>query len=133
MYLSAYVSDLSKRGTLSASVVGPLMSAITELQNSMSDLDKIASTPIPLAYSFHLRLTVWAYLFFLPFQVYSYVGWVTIPAGFIAAVIFLGLLEISAQIEMPFGYEESDLDLDKFVSNIEHQLAQVTAVSQSLQ
>ena len=129
MYLSAYVSDLGNRG-ISSFVTNSLSGVITELQKSMSNLDKIATTPIPLAYSFHLRLTVWAYLFFLPFQVYRYVGWVTIPAVFIAAVIFLGLLEISAQIEMPFGYDESDLDLDKFVADIQYQLAQITAVSQ---
>jgi hypothetical protein len=38
-------------------------------------------------------------------------------------------LEIGAQIEMPFAYDQSDLDLDKYVMKIAHQLAEVTAVS----
>ena len=65
---------------------------INELQKAISDLDKIATTPLPSAYRSQLRLTVWAYLFFLPVQLYQYLGWVTIPAVAIAAVIYLGFL-----------------------------------------
>ena len=46
-----------------------------------------------------------------------------------AAVTYLGFLEIGAQIEMPFAYDQSDLDLDKFCLKLSHQLAEVTAVS----
>lgn len=128
MYLSAYVTDLNTRGQINSSFISPILTAILELQKAMSDLDKLATTPIPSAYSFHLRLTVWAYLFFLPFQLQQYIGWITIPATAIAAIIYLGFLEIGAQIEMPFPYDQSDLDLDKFVLKIAHQLAEVTAV-----
>lgn len=128
MYICSYINDLAERGDLNSSFLGPLMTAVMELQKAISDLDKIATTPIPSAYSFHLRLTVWAYLFFLPFQLYQYIGWLTIPATAVASVTYLGFLEIGAQIEMPFGYEQSDLDLDKFVLKITQQLAEVTAV-----
>lgn len=132
MYLSSYINELAERGDINSSFLGPLMTAIMELQKAISDLDKIATTPIPSAYSFHLRLTVWAYLFFLPFQLYQYIGWLTIPATAVASVTYLGFLEIGAQIEMPFGYEQSDLDLDKFVLKIAQQLAEVTAVRQPI-
>jgi len=129
MYLSSYANDLAERGSINASFLGPLINALLELQKAISDLDKIATTPIPSAYSFHLRLTVWAYLLFLPFQLYDYLGWVTIPAVAVASFTYLGFLEIGAQIEQPFGYEQSDLDLDKFVLKITQQLAEITAVS----
>jgi hypothetical protein len=128
MYLSAYVTEVADRGGINSSLLSPVMTTIMELQKAMSDLDKIATTPIPSAYSFHLRLTVWAYLFFLPFQLYNYIQWVTIPATAIAAIIYLGFLEIGAQIEIPFGYDQTDLDLDRFVLKISQQLAEVTAV-----
>ena len=102
MYLSAYVDDLVRREMINASYIGPLMTCIMEFQKALTDLEKIASTPIPSAYSFHLRLTVWAYLLFLPCQIYPLLRWVTIPAVTIAAVTYLGFLEIGAQIEMPF-------------------------------
>jgi putative membrane protein len=129
MYLSAYVSDLITRSQLNSSLVSPLLTAILELQKSLTDLDKLSTTPIPTAYTFHLRLTVWTYLFFLPFQLYNCLGWVTIPATVVAAVTYLGFLEIGQQIESPFNYDQSDLDLDGLVGKLTGQLAQLTAVS----
>jgi putative membrane protein len=128
MYISAYIADLNKREMVSSSVFSPLFTVLTSLQQNLTDLDKIATTPIPSAYSAHLRITVWAYLLFLPFQIYPTLKWVTIPATAIAATVYMGFLEIGAQIEMPFAYDQSDLDLDKFVLKIAHQLAEVTAV-----
>jgi putative membrane protein len=100
-----------------------------ELQKAISDLDKLATTPIPSAYSFHLKMTVLLYLFFLPFQLQQYLNWVCIPATAIASIVYLGFLEIGNQIEMPFAYDQSDLDLDKYVLKIAMQLAEITAVS----
>jgi hypothetical protein len=39
---------------------------------------------------------------FLPFQILPLLGWNTIPAVAIAAITYLGFLEIGCQIEMPF-------------------------------
>jgi len=105
------------------------MTCIMELQKAISDLDKLATTPIPSAYSFHLKMTVLLYLFFLPFQLQQYLNWVCIPATAIASIVYLGFLEIGNQIEMPFAYDQSDLDLDKYVLKIAMQLAEITAVS----
>ncbi|WVR03769.1 hypothetical protein IAU60_000764 [Kwoniella sp. DSM 27419] len=132
MYLSAYLSDVISRGLINASLISPCMTSLMELQKAVSDLEKVATTPIPSAYTFHLRLTVYTYLFFLPFQVYNALGWLTIPATAIAATIYLGFLEIGVQIEMPFGYDQSDLDLDKFVLRLAHQIAQITAFPTAL-
>ncbi|WWC88091.1 uncharacterized protein L201_002995 [Kwoniella dendrophila CBS 6074] len=127
MYLQAYMSDLISRGMLNSSLISPMLTCIMELQKIISDSEKIAATKIPAAYTYHLRLTVYIYLFLLPFQLYNYIGWVTIPATALASTIYLGFLEIGMQIEMPFGYDQSDLDLDKFVLRIAHQLAQITS------
>ena len=132
MYISAWITDLNNRNILNVSFASPIMTCIMELQKALSDLDKLATTPIPSAYSFHLRLTVMLYLFFLPFQLQQYLHWVTIPATAIASIVYLGFLEIGNQIEMPFAYDQSDLDLDKYVLKIAHQLAQVTAVGITL-
>ncbi|RSH94765.1 hypothetical protein EHS25_004571 [Saitozyma podzolica] len=127
MYLYAWLADLTRRDQLPAPFLGPMTSALMNLQQALSDLDKIATTPIPSAYSFHLRFSVWIYLFFLPFQLYTSLGWLSIPATALASATYLGFLEIGAQIEMPFAYDQSDLDLDKYVMKIAHQLAEVTA------
>ncbi|EIW69018.1 hypothetical protein TREMEDRAFT_31453, partial [Tremella mesenterica DSM 1558] len=132
MYLSAYISSLVQRQLLSTSLISPALNCIQELQKAISDLEKLATTPIPSAYVFHLRLTVWMYLAALPFQLVQYINWVTIPVVAMASIIYLGFLEIGAQIELPFAYDQSDLDLDKFVIGLQHQLAEVTAFPTSV-
>jgi putative membrane protein len=73
---------------------------------------------VPFAYQAHLRMAIWLYLFFLPvsrntytrqsghilirsgsqFQIYSALKWITIPATLFAAFLFLGFLEIGAEM-----------------------------------
>ena len=61
-------------------------------------------TPIPFGYIVHLRLIIWGYLVFLPFQLLSTFGYVTIPATALISISFLGFLKIGEEIENPFGY-----------------------------
>ncbi|KAL7424667.1 hypothetical protein Q5752_000351 [Cryptotrichosporon argae] len=126
-YLGLYINTLLASGAINSSITGPLLTNLLNLSSALSDLEKVATTPLPSAYRAHLRLTVWCYLFFLPFQLYEYLAWLTIPATAVAAVTYLGFLEIGGQIEMPFGYDETDLDLDSYVLRIGAQLGAVTA------
>ncbi|KAG2015047.1 hypothetical protein CC2G_008353 [Coprinopsis cinerea AmutBmut pab1-1] len=58
------------------------------------------------------------YLFFLPFQLVSQFGYYTIPGVAIAAFIYLGFVAAGEEIEQPFGYDDNDLDLDLFCSEV---------------
>lgn len=79
-------------------MVGNLMTCIVNLNNCMTELQKLATTPLPSAYMFHLHLSVFLWLFFVPFQLYPFYGWLTIPATAIASLTYLGFLEIGKQI-----------------------------------
>lgn len=41
--------------------------------------------------------------------------------------IFLGFLELGTQLENPFGYDDSDLDLDMFCALIARELKEIVA------
>lgn len=92
------------------------LNAMQELLNKMvNDLgvcERILKTPIPLAYSIHLKQLLLIYCLLLPFQLVNNLGWWT---GAIVALIsftLLGIEEIGIQIENPFGYDSNDLPLD---------------------
>ncbi|KAG8741901.1 hypothetical protein FRC12_015519 [Ceratobasidium sp. 428] len=72
-------------------------------------------------------MAVWLYLLFLPFQIYDSLKWVTIPATLFAAFLYLGFLEIGAEIENPFMYDENDLDIDSYCLSIAREIAEITA------
>lgn len=110
----------------------PLRRAVTfnalgVLQEALHTLERVHTTPLPFAYQAHLKASIWAFLFFLPIQIYDALGYVTIAATFITATIYLGFLEIANQVENPFGYDDSDLDLDHYCSLIAAELREIVA------
>ncbi|KAG9014415.1 hypothetical protein FRB90_005333 [Tulasnella sp. 427] len=116
--LSEWVAALDARGT-AGSQLGGMMGCLQAFENTLTDLERILTTPLPVIYSAHLR-TVWLYLFFLPFQLIEPLGYLTILAVAIASFLYLGFLAAGEEIEQPFGYEENDLDLDLFIREIIH-------------
>ncbi|KZT22528.1 hypothetical protein NEOLEDRAFT_1097736 [Neolentinus lepideus HHB14362 ss-1] len=113
--LSEWFSVLEDRGTVPGTSLGTMIAYLGNLEDSLSGLERILTTPLPLYVRFH---TVWIYLFFLPFQLLREFGWYTIPGVTIAAFIYLGFLAAGEEIEQPFGYDENDLDLDLFCHDV---------------
>ncbi|GAA6044427.1 hypothetical protein JCM8097_003266, partial [Rhodosporidiobolus ruineniae] len=78
-------------------------------------------------YNVHLRAVTYVFLVFLPFQIYGALGYLTILAEFVAACVFLGFLELGQQLEMPFGYDDSDLDLCAYCDLISSEIQEIAA------
>ncbi|KAL1744583.1 Bestrophin, RFP-TM, chloride channel-domain-containing protein [Schizophyllum fasciatum] len=127
LYLSAYSAFLMRNGLLQPAIASALASALGMLQDTVTNLERIRSTPLPFAYQAHLRMSLWLYLLFLPFQVYPLMDWITIPGTAFASFLLLGFLEIGQEIENPFNYDENDLDLDGFCLSIQRELHEITA------
>ncbi|TFK50809.1 UPF0187-domain-containing protein [Heliocybe sulcata] len=104
--LSEWFSVLEDRGTVPGTSLGTMIAYLGNLEDSLSGLERILTTPLPFVFSAHIRHTVWIYLFFLPFQLLDQFGWYTIPGVSIAAFIYLGFLAAGEEIEQPFGYDE---------------------------
>lgn len=127
LHLSSYFNFLLTSGLLQPASATAFNNNIHSLQDASVQLRRIATTPIPFAYQAHLRMAIWLYLFFLPFQIYAAMKWLTIPATLFAAFLFLGFLEIGAEIENPFNYDDNDLDIDGYCLSIARELAEVIA------
>ncbi|KAG8706512.1 hypothetical protein FRC08_001007 [Ceratobasidium sp. 394] len=127
LHISSYYNFLLTSGLLQAAAATSFNNNLHSLQDASVQLRRIATTPIPFAYQAHLRMAIWLYLFFLPFQIYTALKWVTIPATLFAAFLFLGFLEIGAEIENPFNYDENDLDIDGYCLSIARELAEIMA------
>lgn len=94
---------------------------LVEMGNIQAGCDRIASTPLPFAYSVLLHRAVYCFCFMLPFSLESILGvWTPFLVGLLA-YMFLGLDALSAQLEEPFGIQENDLPLDSIVRLIERE------------
>ncbi|KIM42437.1 hypothetical protein M413DRAFT_444852 [Hebeloma cylindrosporum] len=116
-----------RNGLLQPAIATGVTANLTTLQDTLSNLERICNTPLPFAYQAHLRMSLWLYLFFLPFQIYKSFFWVTIPGTAFASFLLLGFLEIGQEIENPFNYDLNDLDLDYFCHAIQRELHLITA------
>ena len=92
------------------------------LINALGGCERIQKTPIPKSYSIHLKQIVLLYCFTLPFQFVGSLGWLSIPAVMVISYAVMGIEELGAEIENPFGTDRSDLPLDDICAGIKHNL-----------
>jgi putative membrane protein len=67
------------------------MNNIGSLADVLTGTERVLNTPLPIAYTISISQITWAYVLVLPFQLYNYLDWVTIPGTMLAAYIILGL------------------------------------------
>ncbi|KAJ3856169.1 Bestrophin, RFP-TM, chloride channel-domain-containing protein [Lentinula lateritia] len=127
LFLMNYANVMIRAGNIPAPVAGTFVGTINSIQDTLSNLERIADTPLPFAYQAHLRVSIWIYLLALPFQIVSTFGWLTIPGTAFTTFLYLGFLEIGQEIENPFNYDLNDLDLDDFCFMIQRELHEITA------
>lgn len=111
-----------KEGEISDIIYTQMNAHVTELSLVQTGCDRIATTPLPFAYSVLLNRTVYFFCFMLPFSLGSTLGLATPLLVGILAYTFLGLDALSSEIEEPFGTQSNDLPLDAMVRTIEIEL-----------
>jgi ion channel-forming bestrophin family protein len=59
LYLTTYFASLMRQGLLTPASATAMNNAITTLQDTVFNLERIKSTPLPFAYQAHLRISLW--------------------------------------------------------------------------
>ncbi|KAG6918810.1 hypothetical protein DXG01_011562 [Tephrocybe rancida] len=133
LYLSSYIAALQNRKQADVPTINSLLTSLNQLVDALTGLERILTTPIPFSYSIHLWVVTLIYCFFLPFQIWSALKWLTIPGTIVVlraaatlitvdapwqSFMFFGFLVAGEEIENPFGYDKNDLNLDHFTNNI---------------
>ncbi|GAB1525398.1 hypothetical protein RhiTH_008558 [Rhizoctonia solani] len=96
-----------------------LLNTLNELVKSFTDLEKVSADQIPFSYRSQLWGCTFLYIFFLPFQLWRSLRYITIPGTFLAAIIFLGLLSAGEEIE---NNDRNDLDMKTFCDDLKGEL-----------
>lgn len=106
-----------------------LFELIDVLNTNLGAYERILNTPIPLAYSLHLRHLIYLYCLLFPFQVVDSLQWLTIPATCLVAFALFGIEEIGVEIQNPFGYDENDLELDRYCEIIRSNVEEIVTTA----
>ncbi|KAF5339585.1 hypothetical protein D9611_011411 [Ephemerocybe angulata] len=118
LYLSSYIASLEARKICNDPTTNALHATLNTLVESLTDLERILTTPVPFSYFTHLWVVTVIYCLALPLQIWNTMHWMTIPATAVISFIFIGFLVAGEEIENPFGYDKNDLNLDHFTQNI---------------
>ncbi|KAE8226829.1 hypothetical protein CF326_g7645 [Tilletia indica] len=106
-------------------------SAINQLLNSLTtnlaNLERIATIQLPTILGIHLKTVVLLYLFSLPLTLVGELSWRMVPFVMIVSFIFIGIEGISSEIEMPFGDDPSDHNLDLYTAQLRHEAEHMMA------
>ena len=115
---------LSKSEKISQQEYSIMEKKICDILESFTSLERIKTTPIPISYSFHIKISLFAYLLTLPFGLFFGFGWVAIPMVMVLFFIIAGIEIISNEIENPFKGDPNDLPMDEFKNEIEKIIQQ---------
>ncbi|ORZ16170.1 Bestrophin, RFP-TM, chloride channel-domain-containing protein [Lobosporangium transversale] len=120
--LSLWVISESRAGRIESSLIGNLLGSINSMTDIFTNMERIVFTPIPLAYSIHLRQVVYLYCLALPFTFIELLGWHTVALMALVSFTLFGMEGIGTEIENPFGKDANDLHMDDFCRELKHEL-----------
>mmetsp|Transcript_59228 Transcript_59228/g.171144 ORF Transcript_59228/g.171144 Transcript_59228/m.171144 type:complete len:419 (-) Transcript_59228:179-1435(-) len=96
---------------------------VTNLIAQVSGMEKIRSTPLPVAYVTHLRTLLFLYCLVLPYVWVKDWGWVTCATVPFTAFALFGIEGVSSEVEIPFDRRRPNhLALDAYCLVIQNSV-----------
>jgi len=127
--MTSYVDLFVSQKRIEGSYVGSVNASINGLTECLSNLERISSTPIPLAYQIHLKQLVTLYCLSLAPQLVDTLGFYSVFVTAFAAFAFFGVEFIGQEIENPFGYDYNDLPLEAYCQEMEREIQTLSGIS----
>ncbi|CAM9468083.1 unnamed protein product [Scytosiphon promiscuus] len=94
---------------------------VSQLSVQYVDMVRVRNTPQPVCFRVLLHVFTILYLLLLPLISYDALGYLVIPEVLLTSYLMLSLQIAADHLENPFGRDEYDHDLDKFVREIASQ------------
>jgi putative membrane protein len=120
--MGRWVAQQQRAGHITELGAMALNRLIDDLTASHGGCERIASTPIPYAYSVLLHRTVYVYCTLLPFSLTEAAGLLTPLISAFISYAFIALDAIASELEEPFGTEPNDLPLGALCVALERTL-----------
>lgn len=128
-WISDYLQLQHERNYLNTHQLSALLKLLDTMVDVLGSCERILKTPIPLAYSIHLKQLLLLYCLSLPFPMVNDLHWWTaFIVGLISFAVF-GIEEIGIEIENPFGYDYNDLPLDTICNTMQRNIEDLITLS----
>ena len=101
--------------------------SINVLNGAMGAMERINNTPVPYAYTAHVRAFLLLYLLAVVTIYAGLWGWMTLPSIALAAVLLLGVDAAAAESEQPFRRRPNHLPLERYCLAVADDVLQLVA------
>lgn len=128
-WISDYIQEQYERRCIDSYQRTAMFELLDLMVNVLGGCERILKTPIPLAYSIHLKQLLLLYCLALPFQLVSELNWWTGPVAALISFTVFGIEEIGIEIENPFGHDPNDLPLDGICATMERNIEDLMTLS----
>jgi len=128
VWIDDYLQQQRQQGNLDPFQINSLTALMSELVDALGACERILKTPVPLAYSIHLKQLLLIYCFTLPFTLVATLGWLTGLATALVSFTMLGIEAIALDIENPFGRDRHDLPLEAICATIRRNMEDLIAL-----
>lgn len=131
-WIGDYLQEQYQRECLNSYQLTALHRLLDNMVNTLGACERIIKTPMPLAYSIHLKQLLLIYCLALPLEMVDSLTWFTGPIVALISFTLFGIEEIGSEIENPFGYEPNDLPLDTICATMLRNIEDLTSLEPSV-
>jgi putative membrane protein len=122
-WIGEYLQHQYNNNSVNIYQLTSLQKLVDDLVDILGGCERILKTPLPLAYAIKLKQLLVIYCLILPFELVGGLGLWTGPILAFIALILLGIEEVGAEIEEPFGHDPNDLPLDLICDTMRNNIA----------
>ena len=103
-----------------------VLGELDELAHVLGGCERLATTPVPFAYTLILQRTVYLFCTLLPFALVGDLHYMTPFVSVFISYTFLSWDSLAEELEDPFGTAANDLPLNAMCNTIERNLLDMT-------
>ena len=128
-WINDYLDAQHRKGRLNTYEMISLVQLINQLVDYLGACERILKTPMPSAYSIHLKQLLLLYCVILPLETVNNLGWLTGLVAALTSFTLLGIEEIGLEIENPFGRDPNDLPLDSICDTMRRNIEDLISLN----
>lgn len=131
-WIGDYLQQQYEQGNINAYQLTAMSKLLDIMVDVLGICERILKTPIPLAYSIHLRQLLLIYCLTLPFELVDELQLLTAPLVSLISFMIFGIEEIGIEIENPFGRDSNDLPLEEICRTMQVNIEELISLRLSV-
>ncbi|KYC42777.1 hypothetical protein WA1_11620 [Scytonema hofmannii PCC 7110] len=133
IWIGDYLQQQYQHKCVDSVQVTAMQATLKSMIDCVGGCERILKTPLPLAYSIHIKQLLLIYCLLLPFHLVQDLGLFTSPVVALVSFTVFGVEEIGLEIENPFGHDPNDLPLDAICTTIRSNIEELIAENSDIQ